>query len=212
MTIHEAMELLDRTKKIEEAAFNYPLTSKERSSLEYWLKEIRKSFSVEILRKVKTFSHCQKTDLEAIKAEAVKLEQLKGYIPLADDLVKVKADRERLTVECERLEKNVSTSRTKPAEIIAGMEMPIKDLGIDGDGKITIKGLPIKNLSDGEKIILALDIARATLKELKIININGFEALDTKSQELFLNEIQKDQDIQYFISKVADGPLKIESK
>ena len=90
--------------------------------------------------------------------------------------------------------------------------MPIKDLGIGGDGEITIKGLPIKNLSDGEKIILALDIARATLKELKIININGFEALDTKSQELFLNEIQKDQDIQYFISKVADGPLKIESK
>ena len=159
-----------------------------------------------------TINHCQKTDLEVIKAEAVKLEGLKGFIPLADNLVKARVDRVTQEALCQRLENQIMTARSKPTEIIAQMEMPIKGLGIGADGEITINGLPIKNLSSGQQIGLSLDIAKVTIGDLSCICVDGLERLDPEARDEFKAICESDTDIQYFCTMTCAGPLKIESK
>lgn len=66
----------------------------------------------------------------------------------------------------------------------------------------------LKNLSDGAKMRLAIKIAKATSKELKLILLNGFEQLNWELQKEMFKEMQDDE-YQYIITRVTDGPLCI---
>jgi exonuclease SbcC len=77
--------------------------------------------------------------------------------------------------------------------------------------EITVDGLPIRNLSTSRQIKLALDIARATASELKLICVDRWESLDKEQRAIFLKEINNDG-FQYFLSQVTSGDLKITSE
>jgi hypothetical protein len=73
---------------------------------------------------------------------------------------------------------------------------------------VLVNSRPIINLSGGERIKFVMNIVRATAGPLKIILINGFEALSPKGQKEFIDECTGDG-YQYIITKVTDGELKI---
>jgi hypothetical protein len=60
--------------------------------------------------------------------------------------------------------------------------MPIEGLTVK-DGIPLVNGLPVSNLSDGEKLDLCVDVAAARIDGLKIILIDGTEKLDDESRE-----------------------------
>ena len=137
-----------------------------------------------------------------------------GYIALAENKAQLENDLSDRKKEAKILDGFVDICREKPAEIIKSLELPIKGLGINEEGLITINKKPIKNLSTSESILLSLEVARATSKGLQLINIDRFESLDKETQELFLSEIEKDN-FQYFITNVTSGDLdikKVENK
>ncbi|MFA5558104.1 MAG: AAA family ATPase [Methanofastidiosum sp.] len=145
---------------------------------------------------------------ESLLAEAKKAEEMKGYLNIASNLKRLELEEVKAEKEAIRLDNIVNDLRKKPAELLKGVELPVKGLGINDKMQPTIDGLPISNLSTSRKISLAVDIARATSKELGAICIDRFETLDTEHKKMFLKEIENDS-FQYFITEVTEGPLKI---
>jgi len=150
-------------------------------------------------------------EIEPLKTEAQEVEKMKGFINLYDNMRDLQSSLSAKQETASRLNDCVNLARVKPAELLKAMKMPIKGLGINDQMQITIDGLPITNLSTSRQIKLALDIARATAGDLRIICIDRFESLDQEQQAIFLKEIE-DDDFQYFISTVTDGDLKVETR
>jgi len=98
-----------------------------------------------------------------------------------------------------------------PRSIMAKAQMPVDGLEVEGDD-ILINGVSIDTLSTSEKIRLAVRIARFLSSEakLKVILVDGFEALDPEARQAFIEESEGD-DFEYFVTQVTDGELKMES-
>jgi len=149
-----------------------------------------------------------KQDIETALAEVEQAEKMKGFIPLDKNREVAKnslIDKKKIALHYDNM---VNFCRNKHQEIIASMQLPVEGLGIDNDGNITVHQRPIKNLSTAEQLDLAIDIARATAGELKIICIDKFESLDYEAQERFMEKTKDDQ-FTYVVTKVTGGDLKI---
>lgn len=87
---------------------------------------------------------------------------------------------------------------------------PLKglDVGMDGD-RITVGGVDVANLSQSEQIRFALAVARAAAGEIKVICVDGFEALDKDTRAEFARQASEDG-FQYIVGEVAEGALRVE--
>lgn len=146
-------------------------------------------------------------DTDGMRASAKEIETGQSYLRTFDKLVDYRENLEISTKESIALTNILTKVRNLPAELLAGAESPIEGMGIE-NGNVTINGLPIKNLSDGAKMQLAIKIAKATSKDLKLILLNGFEQLNWEIQKKMFQEMQEDE-YQYIITRVMDGPLSI---
>lgn len=149
--------------------------------------------------------------IDDLLAEAKRTEEMKGYLNISGNLKKLDEGKSIKEKEAKRLDKLVNFLRKKPAELLAKIKLPIKGLGINEEMQVSIDGLPIANLSTSRQITLAIEIARATSGELKLICIDRFETLDSEKRKILFDEISKDN-FQYFISEVTEGELRITSK
>ena len=138
-------------------------------------------------------------DIEPLEEAARQAEEMKGYISLYDNMKRLESRGEKKREQAAWLDDCVKLARSLPAQLLSQVELPVSGLGINEDMHLTVDDLPIRNLSTGRQIKLALDIARATAGTLKLICIDRFESLDPINQEQFFKEIQGDG-YQYFIS------------
>ena len=94
-------------------------------------------------------------------------------------------------------------------KILADMELPIPGITFSDDD-ILVNGVSMDNISTSEQMKIAVSIAKSLSGELKIICLDGFEALDYESRIAF-NEAATDDDFEYFITTVTGGDLEIET-
>jgi len=87
-------------------------------------------------------------------------------------------------------------------KLMSSVQMPVKGLEYR-DGEFLLNDVRVENLSTSESMRLAVAIARAHAKKVKIICIDGLEALDEQTWRAFLDET-KDDGFTYFVSKVGD--------
>lgn len=149
-------------------------------------------------------------DLAPLETRVKEHEEMKSYVRDYDRKVEAEARLAERIAEAKRLDDVVKLLAAKPAELIKQAKLPVDGLGIDEKGNVTINGLPIKNRSGAEKIALALDIARATCGPLKVICVDGLEALDARNQAELMKQIEGD-DFQYFITVVGDADLMVKA-
>jgi len=147
-------------------------------------------------------------EIQPLQDKAEEIETMKGFVLSADDLFCKETNLKAKETEEKDLTFKIDLARNEPAKLLKSAKMPIEGLGIDDSGNISINGRPIKNLSDGEKIEFALSIAKATSGPLKLILINGFEALNPSEQQKFIDSVTDDE-YQYIITCVADGELNV---
>lgn len=150
-------------------------------------------------------------NIEPLNAEFDEVEKMRSYIPLAEKLDGLKEVWERKRKESLVLDRFVEIARSKPKELLSKVNLPVDGLGISDDGFITIDGLPIKNKSTGEQLEIALDIAKATAGELKVICVDRLESLDPESKEELFKQIENDG-YQYILTDVQSGEVQIQSK
>ncbi|RQD76898.1 MAG: hypothetical protein D5R97_03450, partial [Candidatus Syntrophonatronum acetioxidans] len=153
-------------------------------------------------RKKKAESYLQEhawVQVEPLEEKARAAEEMKGFIPLYDNMKRLQSQLKEKKSQASWLDQCINLARRLPGQLLSQVELPVKGLGINEEMQLTVDGLPIRNLSTGRQIKLALDIARATAGPLKLICIDRFESLDPLNQELFFKEIENDG-YQYFIS------------
>ena len=147
-------------------------------------------------------------NIDLLVTETEEIEKMKGFIALDQNREVARTNLFSKEKTAEHYNQLVEFCRNKPKEIISQMKLPIEGLGIDADGNITINAIPIKNLSTAEQLDLAIDIARTTAGELKVICIDKFESLDQESQERFIKKTEDDGFV-YCITRVSSGDLTI---
>jgi hypothetical protein len=148
-------------------------------------------------------------NIEPLNQEFDEVEKMRSYIPLAEKLEGLKDTWERKRKEAQALDKFVDIARSKPKELLAKVELPVKGLGIGEDGVITINGLNIRNLSTSEQLKVALDIAKATCNELRVICVDRLESLDPETKEELFKQIENDG-YQYILTDVQSGEIRVE--
>lgn len=144
--------------------------------------------------------------LASLEKEVEEYEAKKLLVNQFDQREGAKARLAAAKTEAEKLDAAVKVMAAKPQELVAAADLPIKGLGIDDEGHVTIDERPLKSLSTSEQIRISLEIARVTAGPLKLVCIDGLEALDKETREELFTQIEAD-DYQYFLTEVGSGEL-----
>lgn len=109
---------------------------------------------------------------EAMKAH---LNEYKRMLTMQGEVDDFKAISDELT-------RKIELARKLPGEILRTASIPVDGLTVEG-GIPLIHGLPISNLSEGEKLSLCVDVALSKPNALQIILIDGAEKLSDQNRE-----------------------------
>lgn len=157
-------------------------------------------------------------DLSELRAKIAAHEDGKTILARYDE-ARVFADAEKVSKEkAERLDRlYAKLTNETPRKILAQAKLPIEGLQVREDGIYFAKSeaaqpVPIKRLSQSEQIRFSLNIARALTGHLKVICIDGVEALDDASYKALMEELRLDDAHQYFVTQVAEGKLRVRSE
>lgn len=189
---NEELNSLDSLEKQELQAID------EKTQSEIEKEEIRVGKAAEYIK------NNEPVPVEPLQQKADKVADMQSYLRQWDNMLDIRdnklSEKER---ESQLLTARIDKARTLPSELLKTAQMPVDGISVDEKGLIRINGTLIDGLSDGEKLELALKIAKAQAGELKVICLDRWESLDKKAQEILLKEMSKD-DFQYFITEVTD--------
>lgn len=141
-------------------------------------------------------------DVTALVEEAAEMERMKSHINEYRRMQGLQCDIETLTDNSQHLTNLIEKARTLPGEILSECRIPIAGLTVK-DGVPLINGLPVSNLSDGEKLDLCIDVAIQNPKGLQIILIDGVEKLSTPWKERLYHKC-KDKGLQFIATRTTD--------
>lgn len=137
-----------------------------------------------------------------LEEEAAMIENMKAHVNEYRRMQGLQSDVEILKEESELLTERIEKARSLPGEILETAKIPIAGLTIK-DGVPLINGLPVSNLSDGEKLDLCIDVAIQKPNGLQIILIDGVEKLSTPVREALYRKC-KDKGLQFIATRTTD--------
>ena len=137
-----------------------------------------------------------------LEEEAAMIENMKSHVNEYRRMQGLQSDVEILKEESDLLTARIEKARSLPGEILETAKIPIAGLTIK-DGVPLINGLPVSNLSDGEKLDLCIDVAIQKPNGLQIILIDGVEKLSTPVREALYKKC-KDKGLQFIATRTTD--------
>lgn len=138
-----------------------------------------------------------------LEEEAAMIENMKAHVNEYRRMQGLQRDVEILKEESDLLTERIEKARSLPGEILETAKIPIAGLTIK-DGVPLINGLPVSNLSDGEKLDLCIDVAIQKPNGLQIILIDGVEKLSTPVREALYRKC-KDKGLQFIATRTDDS-------
>lgn len=150
------------------------------------------------------------TDTTAIEADITLFERDRAAWQRVQDANARDQAAEQLEEHSKALTVLIEETRAKPAELLASAVLPVAGLGIDNEGQITIHGRSISALSTGETLMLATEIAIATMPEdgLRVILVDGLEQLDAENRQMLFTKFVEAQ-VQVLATEVSEGELTV---
>ena len=143
------------------------------------------------------------TPVDDLVAEADTTEKMKSHVGEWKRMLSIQEDVEKLEEKSQLLTQKIEKARSLPGEILATAELPIEGLTVK-DGTPLINGLPVSNLSDGEKLSLCVDIAAQNPGGLQIVLIDGVERLSDKNRDA-LYERCRSKGIQFIATRTTSS-------
>lgn len=145
---------------------------------------------------------------EVLQAEIKTAEAMKKHLNEYYRMTRMQAEIDDLTAKSDELTIKIEKARTLPGMVLAEAKIPVEGLTVV-NGVPLVRGLPLSNLSDGEKLDLCVDVAISNPKGLQIILIDGTERLDDKSR-LALYEKCKAKGLQFIATRTTnDDELQV---
>ncbi|MDD3052260.1 MAG: hypothetical protein PHR06_14095, partial [Candidatus Cloacimonetes bacterium] len=150
----------------------------------------------------KEFSDKEFEDFTELQQEAEMTEKMKSHINEYRRMVMLQDEMDILKAEAETLTNKIELARTLPGTILETATIPIKGLTV-ADGIPLINGLPVSNLSEGEKLDLCIDVAIQKPNGLQIILIDGVEKLASDMRKSLYAKC-KDKGLQFIATRTTD--------
>ncbi|MEX0084786.1 hypothetical protein [Clostridium butyricum] len=145
----------------------------------------------------------EEVDIEPLQAEADEAQKMISYLRDWDRISEIRDNQLALKEEyADNLTSKISKARSLPAELLQTANMPIEGISVDEYSRVRINETLIDGLSDGEKLELAMKVAKVQCGELKVICMDKWESLDKAAQDKLLESMSED-DYQYFVTEVA---------
>lgn len=127
------------------------------------------------------FADKDPVDVTPLSAEVENAEAMKKHLNEFARMRTYQTEIERLKAESDEYTRKIELARALPGVILESATLPIEGMEVK-DGIPLINGLPVSNLSDGEKLDLCVDVTIGSKGNLKMILINGAECLDDASR------------------------------
>ena len=150
----------------------------------------------------KDYRDKEAADVTELVEQAQEIEKMKSHINEYKRMLSLQSEIEDLSAKSQELTTKIEKARTLPGEILADCKIPIAGLTVK-DGTPLINGLPISNLSDGEKLDLCIDVAIQNPKGLQIILIDGVERLSTEWKNRLYAKC-KEKGLQFIATRTTD--------
>lgn len=150
----------------------------------------------------KDYRDKEAADVTELVEQAQEIEKMKSHINEYKRMLNLQSEIEDLSAKSQELTTKIEKARTLPGEILANCKIPIAGLTVK-DGTPLINGLPISNLSDGEKLDLCIDVAIQNPKGLQIILIDGVERLSTEWKNRLYAKC-KEKGLQFIATRTTD--------
>jgi chromosome segregation ATPase len=144
----------------------------------------------------------EKKSIVELSEKATMVEKMKSHINEFRRMTVLQTEVEELQSQSTELTRKIEKARTLPGEILETAVIPIDGLTVK-DGIPLINGLPVSNLSDGEKLDLCIDVAIQKPNGLQIILIDGVEKLSTDLRTK-LYEKCKAKGLQFIATRTTD--------
>ena len=139
---------------------------------------------------------------ELLQEEANVVEKMKSHINEWRRMIATQDEVSRFAEESHKLTEKIEKARLLPGEILETAEIPIEGLTVK-DGIPLINGLPVSNLSEGEKLDLCVDISVSNPAGLQIILIDGVEKLSAENRDRLYAKC-KSKNIQFIATRTTD--------
>ncbi|RTL04680.1 hypothetical protein EKK58_10240 [Candidatus Dependentiae bacterium] len=199
-------------KEIAELKNKILLLEKDLNSLEIKklnLLEIEKSnyeknvalFEGEVKEHIET-SKKELIDVSIYEQTAQHVERMKSHINEYDRMVSMQNENKMMIEQSNELTNKIELARSLPAKILEQCNIPIEGLSIK-DGIPLINGLPISNLSEGEKFELCINVASRNKASLNLLLLDGVEKLSTERREAMYKKL-KDKGVQFIATRTTD--------
>jgi hypothetical protein len=117
-------------------------------------------------------------------------------------MMRLEDEVEQLQAQSQSLTEKIEKARSLPGEILEHASIPIEGLSVK-NGVPLINGLPVSNLSEGEKFDLCVDVAIQNPNSLQIILIDGVEKLSTAMREKLYQRC-RDKGLQFIATRTTD--------
>ena len=141
--------------------------------------------------------------VDELLKEAEETEKMKSHINEWRRMLSLQEEIEQLLARSASYTEKIEKARNLPGEILEKASIPIKGLSVK-DGIPLINGLPVSNLSEGEKLDLCIDVAIQNPAGLQIILIDGVEKLSTEMRERLYNKC-REKDLQIIATRTTDS-------
>lgn len=145
----------------------------------------------------------EKQNTETLENELKIAEEMKGHLNEYDRMVDMQTKVENLRQTSEALTNKIELARTLPGSILKEVNIPVKNLTVE-DGIPLVNGIPINGLSEGEKLMLCVDVTLSNPNTLKLILIDGVEKLsEANRNELY--KICQEKGLQIIATRTTDN-------
>lgn len=143
-------------------------------------------------------------DTSELSKKAEEIEQMKSHINEYRRMQRLEEEVAELQSKSQSITDKIEKARVLPGEILENCTIPIAGLTVQ-NGIPLINGLPISNLSDGQKLDLCVDVAIQKPNGLQIILIDGVERLATDMREKLYAKC-KSKGLQFIATRTTDEP------
>lgn len=146
--------------------------------------------------------------IDDLMAKAQETEKMKGHVGEWKRMLDIQDAVAELEGQSKVLTEKIELARTLPGTILETAEIPIAGLTVQ-DGIPLINGLPVSNLSEGEKLDLCIDVAIQNPAGLQIILIDGIEKLSEENRMRLYDKCRA-KGLQFISTRTTeDDELKV---
>lgn len=156
----------------------------------------------ESIGRAKEYANQEPTDITEKQAECDLAEKMKSYINEYHRMEDYQEQNEVLQAQADSLTSKIELARRLPGEILKTAKIPVKGLTVE-DGKPLIDGKPISNLSEGEQLMLCVDVALSKPNNLKLILLDGVEKLSEDNRKLLYKKC-KEKGLQFLATRTTN--------